>query len=86
MKSLFAMPRYEYICEDCGSRYERIVLSLGRAVSCPKCASSRAEVQLSVFSARTKSSGASARNGSASDAGTSSGGSCACGAGGCGRN
>jgi len=82
MKSPLAMPIYEYICEDCGSRYERIVLSQARAVSCPKCASSRGALQLSVFSVRTKSNGASA----ASDAGASSGGSCACGAGGCGCN
>jgi putative FmdB family regulatory protein len=74
------MPIYEYICEDCGSRYERIVLSQAAAVSCPKCASSRGALQLSVFSARTKS------NGAASDPGSSSGGSCACGSGGCGRN
>ena len=52
------MPIYEYICEDCGSRYERIVLSQAHAVSCPKCASSRGALQLSVFSARTKSNGA----------------------------
>jgi putative FmdB family regulatory protein len=74
------MPIYEYICEDCGSRYERIVLSQAKAVSCPKCASSRGALQLSVFSARSKS------NGTASEAGASSGGSCACGAGGCGCN
>jgi putative FmdB family regulatory protein len=49
------MPIYEYICEDCGSRYERIVLSQAQAVSCPKCASSRRTLQLSVFSAQTKS-------------------------------
>jgi len=76
------MPIYEYICEDCGSPYERIVLSQAQAVSCPKCASSRRTLQLSVFSAQTKSSGASA---SASGAEASAGGSCACGAGGCGR-
>jgi putative FmdB family regulatory protein len=81
MKSRFAMPIYEYICEDCGSRYERIVLSQAKAVSCPKCASSRAALQLSVFSARTKSNGARA-----SEAAAPSGGSCACGAGGCGCN
>jgi putative FmdB family regulatory protein len=80
------MPRYEYICEDCGCRYARIVLSRARAVSCPKCASSRGALQLAVFSARTKSNGASAMSDAASDAGAASGGSCACGAGGCGRH
>jgi putative FmdB family regulatory protein len=85
MKPPLDMPIYEYICEDCGSRYERIVLSQAHAVSCPKCASGRGALQLSVFSARTKSNGANSINGAASDAGASSGGSCACGAGGCGR-
>jgi putative FmdB family regulatory protein len=74
------MPIYEYICEDCGSRYERIVLSQAPALSCPKCASSRGVQQLSVFSARTKSNGSSAT----SDAAPA--GSCDCGAGGCGSH
>jgi putative FmdB family regulatory protein len=81
MKSVLTMPIYEYICEDCGSHYERLVLA-GKAVpSCPKCSSKRGALQLSVFSAKTKSNG----NGAASESAPSFGGSC-CGAGGCGCN
>jgi putative FmdB family regulatory protein len=72
------MPIYEYQCDDCGERYERIVMSQRQAITCPKCASARNTVQLSVFAAPG--------NGSKSSGGTSpeplTGGSC-CG-GGCG--
>ena len=80
------MPIYEYICEDCGSRYERIVLSKAPALSCPKCASSHGALQLSVFSARTKSNGSGVMSCAESDSGGLSGGSCACGTGGCGSH
>lgn len=82
MKLVLTMPIYEYICEDCGSHYERLVLSGKSSASCPKCSSKRGALQLSVFSARTKSNG----NGAASEPAPSAGGSCACGAGGCGCN
>jgi putative FmdB family regulatory protein len=72
------MPIYEYLCDDCGERYERIVMSRSQAIACPKCASSKRTIQLSVF--------ASPANGSKSSGGSSSapssGGGC-CG-GGCG--
>jgi putative FmdB family regulatory protein len=65
------MPIYEYICNDCKIRYERIVMSQNQEIECPECASKRHTLQLSVFSA-----GKSA-NGSASDAPAFSGG-CGC--------
>jgi putative FmdB family regulatory protein len=77
-----AMPIYEYICKDCGNHYEQLVLSRGKRVACPKCDSSRGALQLSVFSAKTKSNG----NGAATQMAGPSAGSCACGAGGCGRH
>jgi putative FmdB family regulatory protein len=80
MKSVLTMPIYEYICEDCGSHYEHLVLSGKSSASCPKCSSKRGALQLSVFSARTKS------NGNGASESLPSGGSCACGAGGCGCN
>lgn len=43
------MPIYEYICDDCGHRYERIVLTPQAAISCPGCGSERHTLQLSVF-------------------------------------
>ena len=76
------MPIYEYICDDCGKRYEQIVLSQSQDVACPSCSSRRHTLQLSVFSAHGSSSG----NGASLNGRATPGGSCACGAGGCGRN
>src|ERR1700756_1521322 len=45
------MPIYEYICEDCQTHFEKIVLNKQQEISCPKCASKRNAIQLSVFSA-----------------------------------
>ncbi len=72
------MPIYEYVCDDCGERYERIVMNGKTKVTCPKCASAKGTVQLSVFAAHgngTKSSSGSS--------GPSSGGGCCGGACGC---
>ena len=69
------MPIYEYICDDCKSQFEKIVINRQQEISCPKCSSNKATIQLSVFS--------SAISGSPkSSSGSSGGGSC-CG-GGCG--
>jgi len=72
------MPIYEYVCDDCGERYERIVMSRTQNIECPKCSSGKHTMQLSVF--------ASPANGSKSSTGgssiPSSGGGC-CGGGGC---
>ncbi len=44
------MPIYEYLCEECQTRYERVVLSQSAEVRCPRCGSERRALQLSVFS------------------------------------
>lgn len=64
------MPIYEYVCDDCQERYERIVMSSTQSIECPKCASKRHTLQLSVFSAGKTSNGSSASS--------SSSGGCAC--------
>jgi putative FmdB family regulatory protein len=61
------MPIYEYVCEDCEARYERIVMSATQEIECPKCASKRHTLQLSVFSA-----------GKSSDEASVSAGGCGC--------
>ena len=66
------MPIYEYVCNDCEARYERIVMSALQEIECPKCASKHHTLQLSVFSA-----GKSA-NGSDSSGSTSASGGCSC--------
>jgi len=73
------MPIYEYVCDDCGAHYERIVMSGKTKVTCPKCESSKSTIQLSVFAAH--SNGAKSSGAASSDFTGSSGGCCggACG-------
>jgi putative FmdB family regulatory protein len=76
------MPIYEYICEDCQTHFEKIVLNRAQEIACPKCAGKKNALQLSVFSAANGSSnGASAKP----SGGFSGGGGSCCG-GGCGCN
>ena len=70
------MPIYEYICDSCNERFEKIVINKQQEISCPKCASKRATIQLSVF--------ATAGGGSTSPSGGFSGGGGSCCGGGCG--
>lgn len=53
------MPIHEYVCNDCGQRYEQILLSKEQAIACPKCSSDRYTLQLSVFRAGKSSNGSS---------------------------
>jgi len=43
------MPIYEYICDTCNERFEKIVINRQQEVSCPKCSGKKATIQLSVF-------------------------------------
>jgi putative FmdB family regulatory protein len=76
------MPIYEYICDECDTRFEKIVINKQQEIACPKCASKKATIQLSVFAMSNGSSnGASAKpSGSFSGGGGSccSGGGCGC--------
>jgi putative FmdB family regulatory protein len=75
------MPIYEYICDECQTEFEKLVLNKQQEIACPKCASKKATIQLSVFATSNGSA-----NGSSAKPSTSfsrgGGGSC-CG-GGCG--
>jgi putative FmdB family regulatory protein len=73
------MPIYEYVCDDCSEHYERIVMNQSAPVTCPKCASTKHTIQLSVFAAPANGSKSSGNPSS----GFSGGGGC-CGGGGCG--
>jgi len=42
------MPIYEYICEDCQTHFEKIVLNKTQEIACPKCAGKKNAIQLSV--------------------------------------
>jgi putative FmdB family regulatory protein len=53
------MPIYEYVCDDCRSKFEKLVRRWGEAVDCPGCGSAALQKQLSTF-AVASSSGSSA--------------------------
>lgn len=73
------MPIYEYVCDECKTQFEKIVINKAQEIACPKCASKKATIQLSVF-ATAGASGSSSSGGFSPSSG--GGGSC-CG-GGCG--
>ncbi len=52
------MPIYEYICLDCGSEFEELVLSSEENPDCPVCKSSNVEKKVSSFAAGGFGSGA----------------------------
>lgn len=52
------MPLYEYRCEGCGNKFEKLVRG-GAAVACPTCGSAELEQQYSTFSAKMGGSSAS---------------------------
>jgi putative FmdB family regulatory protein len=61
------MPIYEYVCQECSTRFERIVMSQGPEIECPKCSSPRHTLVFSTFSAHAgdgKSSAGEASSGS----------------------
>lgn len=45
------MPIYEYRCEDCGSKFEKLVRRSGEAVECPSCGAGHLKRELSTFAA-----------------------------------
>jgi putative FmdB family regulatory protein len=73
------MPIYEYICERCKTRYERVVLSKNGTPECPECGSRKAVVQFSVFATHSGNGGKAAARETAAPAS-----SCGCTARGCG--
>jgi putative FmdB family regulatory protein len=52
------MPIFEYKCEDCGKRFEAIVIG-SRKPECPSCNSKKLEQQLSSFAVRATSNSSS---------------------------
>ena len=71
------MPIYEYVCDSCETRFEKIVINKQQEIACPKCASQKATIQLSVF-ATANGNAASAKSTPSSGGGGCSGGGCAC--------
>jgi putative FmdB family regulatory protein len=47
------MPIYEYICDDCGTKFEKLVRRNQDAVACPSCGESHLKTALSTFAAHS---------------------------------
>ena len=69
------MPIYEYVCQDCGEKYEKLVRSSTAQVKliCPSCGSERGEKALSLFGAVGSSSKSGGSLGSFSTSGAACG-------------
>jgi putative FmdB family regulatory protein len=46
------MPIYEYLCQDCGTKFEKLVRRSDDATLCPSCGDSHLTTQYSTFAAR----------------------------------
>ncbi len=53
------MPIFEYKCEDCGKKFEAIVIG-SRKPECPSCHSKKLEQQLSTFAVKATASSSNA--------------------------
>ncbi|HLW77500.1 MAG TPA: zinc ribbon domain-containing protein [Bryobacteraceae bacterium] len=59
------MPIFEYLCDDCGTRFEKLVRRADENILCPQCGESHLTTQFSTFAAHAngKSSAAPAMGG-----------------------
>ena len=46
------MPIYEYRCDGCGNKFEKLVRASSPAVACPTCGGDKLEREYSTFSAQ----------------------------------
>jgi len=46
------MPIYEYSCDDCGTRFEKLVRASDPKLLCPSCGQDHLSQELSTFAAR----------------------------------
>ncbi|MBI1898393.1 MAG: zinc ribbon domain-containing protein, partial [Acidobacteria bacterium] len=47
------MPIFEYRCEDCGTRFEKLVRRNGEELACPSCGQNHLQQELSTFAAHS---------------------------------
>jgi putative FmdB family regulatory protein len=59
------MPLFEYICEECGETFEKLVRGSTTTILCPSCESANVRKKLSTFASRI-SGGTSASTSSSS--------------------
>ncbi|MEO8025387.1 MAG: zinc ribbon domain-containing protein [Bryobacteraceae bacterium] len=75
------MPIFEYVCEDCGSKFEQLIRN-GASAACPTCGpNAKLRTEHSTFAAKVSSGGSASR----SEMPSCPGGMCAT-PGVCGRN
>jgi putative FmdB family regulatory protein len=67
------MPIYEYVCDECKSRYERIITAKNGEPECPKCGNRRSTIQFSTFAARTGNGASSTPSSNSADASSACG-------------
>ena len=72
------MPIYEYVCDDCSAQFEKIVINRQQEISCPKCSSKKATIQLSVFSSAVAGGSPKSSSGPSGGGGACCGGGCGC--------
>ena len=77
------MPIFEYLCDDCGTKFEKLLRRSDDQVLCPECGESHLSPQLSRFAAH--SNGASNESFSPAMCRTDMPGGC-CGGGFCNQN
>jgi putative FmdB family regulatory protein len=85
------MPLYEYVCQSCETRFEKLVKRFAEEVACPACASGAVDKQLSVFAVGSSPSATSFADGGSACTANGLGGPCGeggcasgpCGGGGC---
>jgi len=50
------MPIFEYLCEDCGSKFEKLVRGNANGIHCPSCGQDHLKQEFSTFAARANGS------------------------------
>jgi putative FmdB family regulatory protein len=65
------MPIYEYVCQECGEKFEKLVRSSSGSTElvCPRCGSVRAQKVLSLFGLAGSGGGVSTSGASAPSCG-----------------
>ncbi len=78
------MPIYEYACDDCGNKFEKLVRGTTTGIACPQCGQDHLTPQYSTFAARSGDS--SVKSQAAASCGAEACGTGMCGSGMCGMN
>jgi len=68
------MPIFEYVCKECGSDFEKLVMGNSTAIACPNCESEKLEKKFSAFGMSVQGSAPSESSG-----GHTHSGACGCG-------